>query len=242
MLKIKDLTKKFGSFTAVNRINITVKQGDLFGFLGPNGAGKTTTIKTMVGLYSPTAGSIVVNGIDVVEHHLKAKKIIGYIPDQPFLYDKLTGHEFLLFCGGLFEIDRKRLHAKIDELVEKLKIKEWLNKRSEEYSQGMRQRITIASSLLHDPDLIVVDEPMVGLDPQSAHIIKKVFKEETAKGKIIFMSTHSLNVVEEICSRVAIINNGNIIFDNSIEELERLKAEHDKNLEQLFIQLTDEEN
>ncbi len=242
MLKIKDLTKKFGNFTAVNKINITVKQGDLFGFLGPNGAGKTTTIKTMVGLYSPTAGSIVINGIDVVEHHLEAKKIIGYIPDQPFLYDKLTGHEFLLFCGGLFEIDRKKLHAKIDELVEKLKIKEWLNKRSEEYSQGMRQRITIASSLLHEPDLIVVDEPMVGLDPQSAHIIKNVFKEEAAKGKIIFMSTHSLNVVEEICSRVAIINNGNIIFDNSIEELERLKAEHDKNLEQLFIQLTDEEN
>jgi ABC-2 type transport system ATP-binding protein len=241
MLNIKNLTKKFGSFTAVNDINLQVNKGDLFGFLGPNGAGKTTTIKTMVGLYSPTDGSLSINNIDIVKNHLRAKKIIGYIPDQPFLYDKLTGMEFLLFCGGLYEISREQLKTKIDELVEKLKIKDWLNKRAEEYSQGMRQRITIASSLLHEPELIIVDEPMVGLDPQSAHIIKTVFKEQADSGKIVFMSTHSLNVVEEICNRVAIINNGNIIFDDTLNSLEKLKKEHDKNIEQLFIKLTEEE-
>ncbi|KAB2845716.1 MAG: ABC transporter ATP-binding protein [Melioribacteraceae bacterium] len=241
MLDIKNLTKKFGEFTAVNSINLKINKGDLFGFLGPNGAGKTTTIKMTTGLYSITAGSILVNNIDVVKEPLKAKEIIGYIPDNPFLYDKLTGKEFLYFSGGLYNLSKSFLKNKIDELVELLKIKDWLNKRTEEYSQGMRQRITIASAFLHDPQLIIIDEPMVGLDPQSAHIVKQVLKQKADEGKTVFMSTHSLNVVEEICNRVGIINNGNIIFNDSIEQLEKMKLDHNRNLEELFIRLTNEE-
>lgn len=241
MLELKNLTKKFGDFTAVNSINLNIGKGDLYGFLGPNGAGKTTTIKMIAGLYSLNGGSIKLNEIDVINDPLKAKMKIGYIPDNPFLYDKLTGREFLYFSGGLFNLPKSFLNNKIDELVELLKIKDWLDKRTEEYSQGMRQRITIASAFLNDPELIVIDEPMVGLDPQSAHIIKQVLKQKAEENRIVFMSTHSLNVVEEICNRVGIINNGNIIFNDSIAELEKLKSDKNHNLEQLFIELTNEE-
>lgn len=238
MLEIKNLTKTFNNFKAVDDISLSINTGDLFGFLGPNGAGKTTTIKMIVGLYSPTSGSITVNGFNTKKNHIEVKRVLGYIPDQPFLYDKLTGKEFLKFSAGLYDIDVKTAKLKIDDLVDLLKIGDWLNKRTEEYSQGMRQRITIASALLHDPKLIVIDEPMVGLDPQSAHIIKKVFKEKVKEGATIFMSTHSLNIVEEICNRVGIINKGKIIFDDNITELNELKLQHDRNLEELFIQLT----
>ncbi|MBU2494709.1 MAG: ABC transporter ATP-binding protein [Bacteroidetes bacterium] len=241
MLELKNLTKKFGDFTAVNSINLNIGKGYLYGFLGPNGAGKTTTIKMIAGLYSLNGGSIKLNEIDVINDPLKAKMKIGYIPDNPFLYDKLTGREFLYFSGGLFNLPKSFLKNKIDELVELLKIKDWLDKRTEEYSQGMRQRITIASAFLHDPELIVIDEPMVGLDPQSAHIIKQVLKQKAEENRIVFMSTHSLNVVEEICNHVGIINNGNIIFNDSIAELEKLKSDKNHNLEQLFIELTNEE-
>ena len=238
MLKIKNLTKTFGSFTAVENISLEIKKGDLYGFLGPNGAGKTTTIKIITGLYTQTSGSVEIDGIDISQKHIEAKRKIGYIPDQPFLYEKLTGKEFLFFSGGLYQIPKKQLREKIDEVIEVLNIGDWVNKRTEEYSQGMRQRITIASALLHTPKLIVVDEPMVGLDPQSAHVIKKLFKELTKSGTSIFMSTHSLNVVEEICNKVAIINNGRIIFNDEIDKLYELQKDMDRNLEQIFIQLT----
>jgi len=241
MLKLTSLTKKFDNFTAVDNIDLTINKGELFGFLGPNGAGKTTTIKMMVGLYSLSSGSIHLDGINAVEDHLSVKRMVGYVPDQPFLYDKLTGLEFLLFSSGLYNIDKETSKKKIDYLIDLLKIGNWVNKRTEEYSQGMRQRITIASALLHDPKIIVIDEPMVGLDPQSAHIIKAVFKQMCSEGTTIFMSTHSLNVVEEICTRVGIINLGKIIFDDNIQKLEELKKHHDQNIEELFIELTKEE-
>ncbi len=238
MIKFVNLTKKYDKFTAVNSINLEIKKGELFGFLGPNGAGKTTTIKMLTGLLTPTSGEMYLNDFDIHKNQIKSKSIIGYIPDNPYLYDKLTGKEFLFFTGGLFNLPHDKLKTKIDEQVSLLKIEEWLDKRTEEYSQGMKQRITIASAFLHDPELIVIDEPMVGLDPQSAHIVKQVLKEKSQNGTTIFMSTHSLNVVEEICTRVAIINKSNIIFDNTIEELEKLKQEKDNNLEELFIELT----
>src|SRR3990172_12492980 len=168
MLQIKNIVKKFGSFTAVDGINLHVKQGKLYGFLGQNGAGKTTTIKMIAGIYAPTSGSISVNGIDISQNPVKAKLQIGYVPDQPYLYDKLTGREFLYFSGGLYDLDKKTIQNRIDELVDILNIESWLDKRTEEYSQGMRQRITIASALLHDPKLIFLDEPIFSLDPQSA--------------------------------------------------------------------------
>lgn len=241
MLQIKNLSKKFGNFTAVNNISLNIQKGMLFGFLGPNGAGKTTTIKMITGLLSPSNGNIFLDGIDVWINPVDTKRRIGYIPDQPFLYDKLTGKEFLYFSGGLYSLSKTMIKQKIDDLVEALKIGSWIEKRTEEYSQGMRQRITIAAAFLHNPDLIVVDEPMVGLDPQSAFLVKKFFIMKVEEGKTIFMSTHSLNVVEEICTHAGIINNGQIIYNDSLPNLDKLITEKDNNLEQLFIQLTNEE-
>jgi ABC-2 type transport system ATP-binding protein len=238
MLKLINLTKKFGEFTAVDNLNLEVKKGDLYGFLGPNGAGKTTTIKMIAGLYNPTSGSMMIDDIDNQKDSLKTKEIFAYIPDTPFLYDKLTGKEFLYFCGGLYSIPKKLLKNKIDSLVDLLKIGDWLNKRTEEYSRGMQQRITIASAFLHDPKLLIVDEPMVGLDPQSAFIVKQVFKNKVQEGLAIFMSTHSLDVVEDICNKAAIINKGKLIFDDNITKLQEMKILRNNKMEELFIELT----
>ncbi len=242
MLTLKNLTKQFGNFTAVNSLSLEVKPGELFGFLGPNGAGKTTTIKMIVGLYTPSSGEIFVNNINAKSDRLKINQITSYIPDQPFVYDKLTGKEYLFFCGGLYNLNKSTIKYKIDELVEVLKIEDWLNKRTEFYSQGMRQRIVIASAFLNDPEFLIIDEPMIGLDPQSAFIVKQVLIQKAKEGKTIFMSTHSLNIVEEICSRVGIINKGTLIFDNSIENLKKLKEEKSNNFEELFIELTSDES
>ncbi|PKL82963.1 MAG: ABC transporter [Ignavibacteriae bacterium HGW-Ignavibacteriae-3] len=241
MLKLINLEKKFGSFKAVNKINLSINKSELFGFLGPNGAGKTTTIKMIAGLLAPSGGKIILNGFDVWQKPLESKKKIGFIPDQPFLYDKLTGREFLYFSGGLYSLSKETIKIKIDELIDKLKIGTWIDKRTEEYSQGMRQRIVIASALLHGPSFILVDEPMVGLDPQSAYDVKKIFLELVQNGTTVFMSTHSLNVVEEICTHVGIINKGNLIFQDNIDSLKSMINGPNKNFEDLFIQLTNEE-
>ncbi len=241
MLEIKNLIKQFGPFTAVNNLSLKVEAGELFGFLGPNGAGKTTTIKMIVGLYTPTSGEIFVKNLDIKTDRLNINQITSYIPDQPFVYDKLTGKEYLYFCGGLYNLDKKAVKNKIDELVDILKIDDWLNKRTELYSQGMRQRIVIASAFLNEPEFLVIDEPMVGLDPQSAFIVKQVLIQKAKEGKTIFMSTHSLHIVEEICSRVGIIRKGKLIYDSPIDNLKNLKAEKNNNFEELFIELTSDE-
>lgn len=241
MLELINLGKKFGNFTAVNKINLKVGKGELFGFLGPNGAGKTTTIKMIAGLLSPSNGNIFLDNIDVWKNPIESKMKIGYIPDQPFLYDKLSGREFLYFSGGLYNLSKNLISEKINELIEQLKIGSWIDKRTEEYSQGMRQRIVIASALLHEPEFLIVDEPMIGLDPQSAFDVKKMFRDKIKNGTTIFMSTHSLNVVDEICTHVGIINKGNIIFNDVIDALHLMKEEKNHNLEELFIQLTNEE-
>jgi ABC-2 type transport system ATP-binding protein len=238
MLDLRDLSKNFGSFTAVNNINLKINKGDFYGFLGQNGAGKTTTIKMITGLYSPSKGTVLIDGYDILKNPIEAKRITGYIPDQPFLYDKLTGREFLFFCGGLYNIEKKKLRAKIDETISELQISEWVDKRTEEYSQGMKQRIAIASALLHDPKLLVVDEPMVGLDPQSAQIVKAVLKRKAAEGVSVFMSTHSLHIAEEICTTIGIIKNGKIIFEGKKEEVEKIRGTDHENLESLFLELT----
>ena len=241
MLELIKLNKKFGDFSAVNITKLTVKKGQLFGFLGPNGAGKTTTLKMIAGLLCPTFGNILLDGIEVWQYPIESKMKIGYIPDQPFLYDKLSGKEYLYFSGGLYNLSKEFLKYKIEEISDLLKIGSWINKRTEEYSQGMKQRIVIASSILHDPELLIVDEPMIGLDPQSAYDVKRLFQDKVKNGTTIFMSTHSLNVVEEICTAVGIINKGKIIFNDTIEILLNLKNEHTHNFEELFIQLTNEE-
>lgn len=238
MIELINVTKKFGDFTAIDNLNLKVSDGEFFGFLGPNGAGKTTTIKMITGLYAPTRGQIFVNGIDIQKNPLQAKLHIGYIPDEPFLYDKLTGLEYLYFSGGLYKLEKNFLKNQIEELIERLDLSDWIYKLTEEYSRGMRQRIAIASALLHNPSVIVIDEPIVGLDPQSAVIVKKILREKANQGAAIFMSTHLLTIVEELCDRIAIIKNGKLIFENTTTEFQNMKARYDGNFELLFIELT----
>ena len=238
MLHLINLVKKFGSFTAVDEINLQIKPGDFFGFIGQNGAGKTTTIKMITGLYSPTSGKVLINGSDITKEPVKAKFQIGYIPDQPYIYEKLTGREFLFFSGGLYSIGKNELKRRISQTIDSLQIGSWVDKRSEEYSQGMKQRIIIASALLHNPQLLVVDEPMIGLDPQSALAVKNILSEKAASGTAIFMSTHSLHVAEELCSRFGIIKDGALIFEGTRDDLEKVKGSDHKNLESLFLELT----
>lgn len=238
MIELKNVTKKFGSFTAVDNLSLNVKQGEFFGFLGPNGAGKTTTIKMMAGLFTPTSGQIFINGYDAFKQPIEMKQTFAYVPDQPFLYDKLTGREFLYFVGGLYKLEKKLLAQRIGEIIEHFEIGEWVDKRTEDYSQGMRQRITIAAAMVHKPKTIVIDEPMVGLDPRSAKVVKDTLKEQAKAGVTIFMSTHSLPVAEELCDRIGIIKNGRLIFLGSNGELDSLKQQYDGKFESVFIELT----
>jgi ABC-2 type transport system ATP-binding protein len=238
MIELRNLTKKFGSFTAVDNLSLSIPRGEFFGFLGPNGAGKTTTIKMMAGLFTPTAGEIYINGYNAFTQPIETKRTFAYIPDQPFLYDKLTGREFLYFIGGLFKLEKRALTKTIDELIEHFEIDEWVDKRTEDYSQGMRQRITIAAGMVHGPKTIIIDEPMVGLDPRSAKIVKDTLKQRSKSGVTVFMSTHSLPVAEELCDRIGIIKNGKLIFLGSLEQLDGLKQKYDGKLESVFIELT----
>ncbi|HLF19414.1 MAG TPA: ABC transporter ATP-binding protein [Bacteroidota bacterium] len=238
MIELRNITKKFGSFTAVNDLSLNVRSGEFFGFLGPNGAGKTTTIKMMAGLFSPTSGEIIINGFNVVTRHIEAKQTIAYVPDQPFLYDKLTGREFFYFVGGLYKIPKEKLHKKIPDLIAHFEIGDWVDKRTEDYSQGMRQRITIAAALLHDPKTIIIDEPMIGLDPRSAKIVKDTLRKRAQKGASIFMSTHSLPVAEELCDRIGIIKSGRLVFCDTQDKLQVYKKQYDGKFESVFLELT----
>jgi len=238
MIQLKNVTKKFGNFVAVNDLSLTLPKGEFFGFLGPNGAGKTTTIKMIVGLFTPTAGSIIVNGYDIVKQPMEAKQSIAYVPDIPFLYDKLTGREFLYFVGGLFQISKSVLHVRVAELIDHFEIGGWLDKRTEDYSQGMKQRITIAAAMLHHPQTIIIDEPMIGLDPRSAKIVRETLHAQSRKGVSILMSTHSLPVAEELCDRIGIINNGKLVFCDTREQLQLDKAHYDGNFESVFLEVT----
>jgi len=238
MIKISNLTKKFGDFTAVNDLTIEIKPGEFYGFLGPNGAGKTTTIKMVTGLFAPTSGVITIGGFDIQKDPLNAKMIIGYVPDQPFLYEKLTGREFLYFIAGLYKLSHAGATARIAELSELFEIGSWIDRRSEHYSQGMRQRIVIIAALLHHPKVLIIDEPMVGLDPRSSHIVKDVLKQKSLAGTAILMSTHSLPVVEELCDRIGIIKNGRLAFEGPLIELEEFKTKHNGKFESAFLEIT----
>jgi ABC-2 type transport system ATP-binding protein len=234
MIELHNVTKKFGTFAAVDGVSLRIERGQFFGFLGPNGAGKTTTIKMLTGLYAPTSGSCLVNGFDVQKNPLAAKQCIGYVPDQPFLYEKLTGREFLYFVGGLFRLSKADLRARIEEYVDIFETGDFVDKRAEEYSQGMRQRIVLTAALLHDPKVLIVDEPLVGLDPRSARLVKDLLKKRTEQGVTIFMSTHLLEIVEELCDRIAIIQRGRIIH----EEIQDSRKRENGELEALFLDLT----
>ena len=192
----------------------------------------------MAGLFAPTSGQILMNGYDVVKNPIEAKSFTSYVPDQPFLYDKLTGREFLYFIGGLYKMDKKAIAKKIEEVIEHFDIGEWVDKRTEDYSQGMRQRVTIAAALVHEPKAFIIDEPMVGLDPKSAKIVRETLKMMARQGVSIFMSTHSLPTAEELCDRVGFIKDGRLVFLGTQESLQTYKQKFDGKFESLFLELT----
>ncbi|MEW6218480.1 MAG: ABC transporter ATP-binding protein [Thermodesulfobacteriota bacterium] len=238
LLVIDRLVKRFGSFTAVDEVSLAVQPGEIFGFLGPNGAGKTTTIKMLAGLLQPDGGRITIDGHDLAQEPIPCKQVTGYIPDRPYLYEKLTGQEFLRFIASLYGVSPERLAAISSRFLGLFHLSEWQDHLIESYSHGMRQKLIITAALLQDPKLIIVDEPMVGLDPQSARIVKELFKGFARSGKAIFLSTHSLEVAEELCDRIAIILNGRIRALGDLASLRQEARLEDSGLEEIFLELT----
>jgi ABC-2 type transport system ATP-binding protein len=238
MIRLEGLTKAYGSFVAVDHIDLEVPRGELFGFLGPNGAGKTTTLRMIAGILRPTAGRIWLGGDDLLEEPMAAKRRLGFIPDRPFVYEKLTGAEFLRFVAGLYGQDGAVVERRIDELLELFELSVWKDELVESYSHGMRQKLIISSALIHRPEYIVVDEPMVGLDPKAARLLKDIFRHFVERGGTVLMSTHTLEVAEAMCDRIAIIQNGKIVARGTVEEMRRQTAAGDASLEELFLRLT----
>ena len=238
MIQLFDLTKKYGTFTAVNRVTLTVPKGSLYGFLGPNGAGKTTTLRMIAGILRPTTGRVLIGGDDVATHPLAAKMRLGFIPDRPFVYDKLTGAEFLRFVAGLYGQEGQVVERRVDELLDVFELATWKNELIESYSHGMRQKLIISSALIHRPEVIVVDEPMVGLDPRAARLLKDLFRGFVARGGTVLMSTHTLEIAEAICDRLAIIQGGRIVAAGAMPDLRRQHDAGDLGLEDLFLRLT----
>jgi ABC-2 type transport system ATP-binding protein len=238
MIQIKGLTKRYGTFTAVDGIDLEVPRGQILGFLGPNGAGKTTTLRMIAGILKPTAGSVKIGGIDILEQPSAAKAMMGFIPDRPFIYEKLTGGEFLRFVAGLYGQSGDVVERRMTELLELFDLIEWKDELVESYSHGMRQKLIISSAFLHRPEVIVVDEPMVGLDPKAARILKDLFGEYVRRGHTIMMSTHTMEVAESVCDRIAIIHGGRIRAAGTMAELHETVQAGARGLEELFLRLT----
>jgi ABC-2 type transport system ATP-binding protein len=239
MIELHDLVKHFGEVRAVDGISLTVPPGEFFAVLGPNAAGKTTTIKMVVGLIKPTSGSARVAGFDVQTQPLEARARLAYVPDFPFLYDKLTPWEFLRFTGQLFRMADGAIARAADELVPRFNLEPWLNKPIEGLSHGTRQRVAIASALLHEPEVFVIDEPMVGLDPHHARVVKDVLKERSRRGMSVFLSTHQISVAEEMADRIGIIHKGKLVAVGTAEDLRR-QAGTGGALEQAFLAITED--
>ena len=237
MIEFINLVKKFGDLVAVNDVTLTVPRGEFFAMLGPNAAGKTTTLKILAGLMKPTSGCARVCGFDMQLQPLEARRRIAYVPDFPFLYDKLTAWEFFRFTGQLFQMDDARIEANAQELVARFHLDEFVNHPLEGLSHGTRQRVAIVSALLHDPAVFVIDEPMVGLDPQHARVVKDVLKERSVKGMTVLVSTHQLSVAEEMADRIGIIHNGRLIAVGNRDELRRQSGTAGP-LEDIFLALT----
>lgn len=240
MIELVNLQKRFGDLAAVDGVDLAVPRGEFLAVLGPNAAGKTTTIRMIAGLIRPTAGSVAVAGFDVQTDPLEARRRMAYVPDFPFLYDKLTPAEFLRFTGELFDLSPERIDSAASGLIERFSLGPYLNKPIEGLSHGTRQRVAIVSALLHDPEVFVIDEPMVGLDPFHARVVKDVLKERSAAGMTVFLSTHQLSVAEEMADRIAIMHRGRIVAIGSREEL-REKSGAAGALEESFLALTREE-
>ena len=240
MIELINLTKTYNDFPAVNGLNLVVEKGEIFGFIGPNGAGKTTTINMMGGVLAPTSGAVMICGINMQDHPKKAKSKIGYIPDRPHLYEKLTGIEFLKFIGDLYGVDENTFLNRSREKLRLFSLSEWADDLIESYSHGMKQRLVMAAALLHDPEVIIIDEPMVGLDPLVINMVKSLFQHLAKEGVTIFMSTHTLKVAEDICDRIGIIHKGSLVVTGTAEDLKNNIQNKNADLEEIFIKLTEE--
>lgn len=240
MIELKDLTKRYSDLMAVDNINLFIPKGEIFGFIGPNGAGKTTTINMLGGILAPTSGTVAICGINMEDHPEKAKSKIGFIPDRPYLYEKLTGMEFLKFTADLYGVDEDAFLRKAREKLEMFSLTDWSDELIESYSHGMKQRLVMAAALLHDPEVIIVDEPMVGLDPVAINLVKNLLQRLAKQGVTVFMSTHTLKVAEDVCDRIGIIHKGSLIALGTTEDLKRDAHAAEADLEQVFIRLTEE--
>jgi ABC-2 type transport system ATP-binding protein len=238
MIAIHDLVKNYGPFTAVDGVSLDVPPGEIHGFLGPNGAGKTTTLRMIAGLLKPSAGRILVNGHDLATEPEAAKMSLGFIPDRPFIYEKLTGGEFLRFHGGLYGLEDPGISERVHEMLELFELGRWQHELVESYSHGMKQRLVMCAAFLHRPRAVVVDEPMVGLDPRGARLIKDVFRKMSARGVAILMSTHTLEVAQEMCDRISIILKGRIIARGTVPDIRAMGDGHDDQLTSVFLKLT----
>jgi ABC-2 type transport system ATP-binding protein len=238
MIRIENLVKQYGAFTAVDGVSLDVASGEIHGFLGPNGAGKTTTIRMIAGLLKPSAGRIFVNGHDIAASPESAKASLGFIPDRPFIYEKLTAAEFLRFHGGLYGLDGGPLDERATEMLELFELQRWRDELVESFSHGMKQRLVMGAAFLHRPQAVLVDEPMVGLDPRGARLIKDVFRRMADRGVAILMSTHTLEVAQEMCDRISIILRGRIIARGTVDELRTLAGSRDAQLTPVFLKLT----
>ena len=238
MIATCDLVKTYGAFTAVDGVSLDVEPGEIHGFLGPNGAGKTTTIRMIAGLLKPTSGRVLVNGHDLAADPEAAKASLGFIPDRPFIYEKLTAGEFLRFHAGLYGMDGNGTNDRVKEMLDLFELGRWRDELVESFSHGMKQRLVMSAAFLHRPRAVLVDEPMVGLDPRGARLIKDVFRRMSARGVAILMSTHTLEVAEEMCDRISIILKGRIIARGSVAELRALAGGVDEQLTPVFLRLT----
>ncbi|WP_018963783.1 ABC transporter ATP-binding protein [Coprothermobacter platensis] len=238
MIELMEVTKVYkGGVKAVDNLNFSVNSGELFGFIGPNGAGKTTTIKMMVGLLEPTSGSVKIDGYDVKTNPLDVKKRIAYVPDDPNVYEKLTGLEYLNFIADVYNVPSTVRKERMERLLNVFEMTSSVGSLIESYSHGMRQKIILIGALLHDPSVWILDEPMVGLDPRAAFELKTMMREHCEQGHTVFFSTHVLEVAEKLCDRIGIIDKGHLIACGTLDELRH--GQQNESLEQLFLQLTD---
>ena len=242
MIELKGITKKYGEFRAVDNLSLTVNKGEIFGFLGPNGAGKTTTIKIIAGVLLPSAGIVTIGGIDMQKQPEAAKRKIGFIPDRPYLYEKLTGLEFLRFTADLYDVPHDIYRERAQKNLEMFSLSDWSDELIESYSHGMKQRLIMSAALLHDPEIIVVDEPMVGLDPAAIIMVKELFQCLAHNGVSVFMSTHTLTIAEDTCDRIGIIHRGRLIASGTTADLQREANVTDADLEKVFLSLTNTAN
>ncbi len=238
MIVLDHVVKRYGDYIAVNDVCLEVRAGEIFGFLGPNGAGKTSTIKMIMGLMKPTSGTITIDGHDIQKDPISAKKVLGYIPDRPFLYEKLTAWEHMRFIAGIYGLNDKELRGRGMRYLEIFQLGEWINELVENFSHGMKQRLNLSSVFMREPKVLILDEPLTGLDPRGARLLKEILNTSRNNGMCIFMSTHILEIAEQMCDRMAIIHKGKVISTGASDDLRQQAHTPDSGLEQVFLRLT----